>query len=750
MYAMQKRKLFLICFLLLSPFGAMVRANPVDIGRELINLQTADLSMILMVGKDSLLYFQHFGRKIGDASPFLDKQTYRRVDYGTDPHAYYASGGTGYREPALRVTHSDGDLNTELAYLGHQQKILAAGNVTETTIALQDKKQSLLVELVIRAYMRENVFTQRVVIKNMQKGSVILHNFYSSYLPLRAKRYYLTSFHGAWAQEMFMEESPLNHGIKTIENKMGVRTTHTENPSFLLSLDTPLNEHAGDVIGGALAWSGNYKLNFQIDEFDILSITAGMNPYASEYRLAPGEAFHTPEMIYTYSTSGAGGVSRNLHDWARRYNVYDAETIRPTLLNSWEGAYFTFNEKTLTDMMDEAADMGLEMFVLDDGWFGNKYPRNSSNQGLGDWQVARDKLPRGISYLADYAVNKGLQFGIWIEPEMVNPKSELAENHPEWIVQAKDRPVPTTRGQWLLDMTNPQVQEFVFGVFDDVMQQSENISYIKWDANRHVESVGSAFLPADRQSHFWIEYIRGLYNVYERIRTKYPQVLIQACSSGGGRVDYGALKYHQEVWTSDNTDARSRIFIQYGTNMIYPALVTGSHVSAVPNHQTGNITPLKFRFDMAMSGRFGMELQPKDLSGEEKIFARKAIENYKGIRDIVMKGDLYRIISPYEGKGLYAIMYVSKDKKRAVVFDYCFEYQGRTRNSQLLRLHGLDPQKRYKLSELNVDKSSFWGNNKLFPGEYLMYEGINPRLQKIYDSAIFLLEEVEKSIEETK
>lgn len=740
---MIKIKRFLRCFFLLFLFSQTIEAGTTDERDSVINLQTRDLSMIMTVGKDSVVYFPHFGRKIEDATPYLEKITYRRVDYGTDPHAYLAAGGSSYREPALRVTHSDGDLNTELAYVGHQREELSGGNVVRTTITMQDKKLPLVVELVVTAYREENVFTQKVNITNRQKRDVVLHNFYSSYLPVRAKKYYLNSFHGAWAQEMFMEESLLNHGVKSIENRMGVRTTHTENPSFVLALDMPLNEHAGDAIGGALAWSGNYKLNFQVDEFDILGITAGMNPYVSEYRLAPGETFHTPEMVYTYSTCGAGGVSRNLHDWARRYQVYDADTVRPTLLNSWEGAYFTFEEKTITDMMDDAADMGLEMFVLDDGWFGNKYPRNSSRQGLGDWQVTEGKLPRGIGYLADYAVNKGLQFGIWIEPEMVNPKSELAEKHPGWIVQAKGRPVPTTRNQWLLDMTNPEVQDFVFGVFDDVMQQSENISYIKWDANRHVESVGSTFLPADRQSHFWIKYTQGLYSVYERIRAKYPDVLVQACSSGGGRVDYGALKYHQEVWTSDNTDARSRIFIQYGTNMIYPALVTGSHVSAVPNHQTGNVTPLKFRFDMAMSGRFGMELQPKDLSDEEKAFARVAIENYKGIRDIIMEGDLYRIISPYEGKGLYAIMYVSKDKKRAVVFDYCFEYQGRTRNSQLLRLHGLDPSKQYKVSELNVEKSGFWGNDKVFSGEYLINEGINPKLEKMYESAVFVLEEVD-------
>ncbi|MDD4199641.1 MAG: alpha-galactosidase [Parabacteroides sp.] len=737
---MIKFKFYIIFSLLIFSLGETVHAGSEINELKVINLQTEELSMIMTVGKDSTVYFQYFGRKIDDASPYLDKQTYRRIDYGTDPHGYLAAGGRSYREPALRVTHSDGDLNTELAYVTHQQKELTDNNVVQTIITLQDKKLPLVVELIITAYVKENVFTQRVNIINKQNKSVVLHNFYSSYLPIRAKKYYLNSFHGAWAQEMFIEESLLNHGIKSIENKMGVRTTHTENPSFILSLDMPLNENVGDVIGGALAWSGNYKLNFEIDEFDILNITAGINPYASEYRLAPNETFHAPEMIYTYSTSGAGGVSRNLHDWARGYQVYDAQTIRPTLLNSWEGAYFTFNEQTITDMIDDAANMGLEMFVLDDGWFGNKYPRSSSTQGLGDWQVTQDKLPRGIDYLADYAINKGIKFGIWIEPEMVNPKSELAEDHPEWIVKADGRPVPTTRGQWLLDLTNPEVQDFVFEVFDDVMKQSDNISYIKWDANRHVQSVGSAQLTADAQSHFWIKYIQGLYSVYERIRDKYPNILIQACSSGGGRIDYGALKYHQEVWTSDNTDARSRIFIQYGTNMIYPALVTGSHVSAVPNHQTGNITPLKFRFDMAMSGRFGMELQPKDLSEKERAFAKEAIENYNRIRDIIMEGDLYRIISPYEGKGLYAIMYVSKNKKRAVVFDYCFEYQGRTRNSQSIKLKGLNPELDYKVTELNVEKSGFWGNKKVFSGEYLINEGINPQLQKIYDSAVFILE----------
>lgn len=706
-----------------------------------IHIETRNQSLIMTVSPEGELLFQHFGKKITDVSPFLKKQSYRRADLGTDPQVYSTAGGRNFREPALRVTHSDGDLNTELVYVSHHQSVLKDGNVQQTIITLKDKKLPLFVNLVFKAFRKENVITQSVEIKNEEKKDIVLHNYYSMYLPLKANSYYLNSFNGAWAREMQLEESRLTHGIKSIESRKNVRATHTENPSFLLSLNAPMNENYGEVIAGALAWSGNYKLNFELDEFNVLNISAGINPYASEYHLKSGSTFFTPEMVLTYSASGAGGASRNLHDWARNYQVYDPVTIRPTLLNSWEGAYFKFNEKTLTDMMDDAADMGLEMFVLDDGWFGNNYPRNNANAGLGDWQVNKTKLPKGIAYLADYAVNKGLKFGIWIEPEMVNPESDLAKKHPDWIVKSNGREATTMRQQWLLDLSNPKVQDFVFSVFDETMKLSPNISYIKWDANRHVESAGSAFLPADKQSHFWIDYVQGLYKVYERIRKKYPKVIIQACASGGGRVEYGALKYHQEVWTSDNTDALSRVFIQYGTNLIYPALVTGSHVSAVPNHQTNLTVPLKFRFDMAMTGRLGMELQPKAMPEKDKEFAKGAIATYKQIRDLVMFGDLYRINSPYDGTGYYSLMYASKDKSRAVVFGFCIDYQGRTLTPKF-RMNGLDPHKKYRLKELNVTKSKFWGDGEVFSGEYLMNEGINPQLQKVFDSGVYSLEEV--------
>ena len=431
-------------------------------------------------------------------------------------------------------------------------------------------------------------------------------------------------------------------------------------------------------------------------------------------------------------------MSRNIHRWARLHRLNHGTELRDVLLNSWEGVYFKVNQEGMDRMMADLADLGGELFVMDDGWFGDKYPRNNGETSLGDWTVCREKLPQGIEGLTESARKHGVKFGIWIEPEMVNPKSELAEKHPDWIVRPPKREAPTTRNQWLLDLTNPKVQDFVFGVFDNTMKLSDKIDYIKWDANRNANNVGSAYLPADEQSRFWIDYAQGFYKVMERIRAKYPDVLIQACASGGGRVEYGALKYFDEVWTSDNTEALSRARIQYGTSLFYPAVVMGSHVSATPNHQTGNITPIKFRFDMACAGRLGMELQPKQMTDAEKEFARRAIASYKEYRDIVMQGDLYRIGTPYDKSGCYGLMYVSKDRKQAVLFTYSLRYQGRSLIPKF-RLQGLDPKTGYTIRELNVDKSRNWFDGKTFSGEMLSNAGINPSMPKIYDSGVFLL-----------
>ncbi len=720
-------------------FSALIALFCTGLSAQVINIETDDVSMILTVNKSGEVLFQHFGSRISDPEIFLEKATYRRKDHCTDMLAYGAAGGRNFRYPALRVSHADGDLNTELKYVSHSQETISNG-VTQTCVNLKDPKTGLTVKLIYKAYGEENVISAHSEISNGTPGRIILHEVYAPAISLRSSKTLLTHFYGSWAREMQVDNTVLTHGIKSIESRKGVRTTHTENPSFMLSPGTEeFNENYGEVIAGALAWSGNFRINFELDEFDILTVMGGVNPYASEYPLEQGKSFTTPEMIYTYSFEGAGGASRNLHNWARNHRIYTGTKSCPTLLNSWEGAYFDFDTETLTKMVDDAASLGLEMFVLDDGWFGNKYPRNNAKQGLGDWQMNRKKLPKGIDHIASYAHSKGLKFGIWIEPEMVSPKSELAEKHPDWVVKAPEREATTIRNQWLLDMTNPDVQDFVFNTFENTLNLSENIDYIKWDANRHVESAGSEWLPDDEQSRFWIDYTKGFNNVLERIRAKYPDIMIQACASGGGRVEYGALKYFDEVWTSDNTEALSRVYIQYGTNLIYPAVVTGSHVSAVPNHQTNNITPLKFRLDIAAAGRMGFELQPSHMTEEEKALARRSIESYKMYRDIINEGDLYRIASPYDDEGFYSLMYVSKDKKRAVVFAYCIHYQSRTLVPNF-RLRGLDPEKTYLVKELNVNKSKFWGDGKSFSGSMLEGSGINPNLTRIYDSGIYYLE----------
>jgi alpha-galactosidase len=707
---------------------------------NLISLDTENLSLVFTVSNEGKLNLNYFGERIENKSAFSLKRSYRTAEYGTSNEAYSTAGGKNFREPALRITHFDGDLNTELVFVNSERVFDEENRTEELVISLKDKKYPLVVKLHYKAYKTENVYAMHTEIINDEKSDIELHNFYSFYLPIDARSYYLTHFYGTATKEMSVEEIPLQHGMFSIESRKGIRATHGENPSFMLSLNKPLDEDAGEVIAGALAWSGNFKLNFEKDEFNTLNLSGGINPYASEYKLAKGENFTTPKMIFTYSFNGAGQASRNMHDWARKEGLYDSKAVRPIVLNSWEGVYFSFTEEKIKQMIDEASELGIEVFVLDDGWFGNNYPRNDASMGLGDWQVNRKKLPNGIDYLAKYAVSKGMKFGIWIEPEMVNPKSDLANEHPDWIVKSEGREIPSKRNQWVLDMSNPDVQDFVFNVFDGVMQLSKDISYIKWDANRHLESVGSTWLPKDKQSHFWIEYVRGLYNVYDRIRAKYPNVMIQACSSGGGRVEFGSLKYHQDFWTSDNTDAHSRAFIQYGTNLIYPAIATGAHFSHVPNRHTKRVTPLKFRMDMAMTGRLGFEMKLSDLSAEEQGILKSSINEYKEIRDIIQFGDLFRIVSPYDDSGYYSLMYVSKDKKRALFYAFCLDYKGYLLTTNF-KLKGLSADKRYKIKELNNPNPSFWANGKTIEGDFLLKEGLNPNMNNAYQSIVLYLED---------
>lgn len=458
----------------------------------------------------------------------------------------------------------------------------------------------------------------------------------------------------------------------------------------------------------------------------IIVFFAGINEDNSEYHLKKDEVFVTPPLAFTYSNEGMSGVSRHFHRWGRNHRIAHGNELRKILLNSWEGVYFDVEETGMENMMADIASMGGELFVMDDGWFGVKHPRDNATQGLGDWIVDTRKLPHGIQGLIDAAKSKGIKFGIWIEPEMTNSKSELYEKHPEYVIKPGHRDHVYGRGgtQLVLDLSNPKVQDLVFEVVDTLMTKYPEIDYIKWDANMSVRSHGSQYLSADNQSHLYIDYHKGFETVLNRIRKAHPDVTIQACASGGGRANWGILPWFDEFWTSDNNDALQRIYMQWGTSYFFPAIAMGSHISASPNHQTFRRIPVKFRADVAMSGRLGLEMQPRDMNDEDKAVCRQAITDYKKIRPIVQFGDIYRLISPYDGKGVASLMYVTPEKDDAVFYWWKTET---FMNQQLPRvvMAGLDPDKIYMITELNrIDKEPLSFEGKTFSGRYLMSNGL--------------------------
>jgi len=412
------------------------------------------------------------------------------------------------------------------------------------------------------------------------------------------------------------------------------------------------------------------------------------------------------------------------------------------LLNSWEGAYFDFTEKTLTDMMDGVKELGGEMFVVDDGWFAkDKYARNDDTRGLGDWVINDKKLPKGLAWLANEAKNRGLKFGLWVEPEMANTTSELVDAHPDWVLREKTRPLRQGRGgtQVVLDMTNPALRDNIYGQLDALITSIPGLAYIKWDANADFMNVGSAYLAADRQPNLWFDYTAGLYDLLGRLRAKYPDIIMKACSSGGGHMDYGFLHYADEFWTSDDTDARQRVFIQWGAGHFYPACAMAAHVTIVPNEQTHRTTPLKFRFDVAMSGRLGFELHPIKMSPEDVAFAKKAVADYKRLRPVIQQGDLYRLASPWENT--YAsLMYVNDDKSQAVVFLYGLNRGIMSDFPAPLPIQGLALDKRYRVTEINKDKRDHSRvGGQVLSGAALMGMGLPVSLEGDYDSAAFEL-----------
>lgn len=645
----------------------------------------------------------------------------------------------------LQVQHADGAVTMRLAETGRHEDVLADGRVVR--IDLQDESRPFYVTRYVRSWNDCAAVETWVVIRHEEAADVRLlrADSFAAPVAIPAETVKVMGLTGAWAHEANVAESIVGNGqIVELASRSGTRDAWESNAAMMVQFQSDVSETSGRVLGLALEWTGTTCRRVRRSwNGKTTEVFAGVDMTTGPYVLAPGRTFVTPKAILVYSEAGRGEVSRQFHRWARRHCLPHGEALHDVLLNSWEGSYFSFTEETLLAMMDGVKAMGGEMFVLDDGWFGKgKYARDEKNKatvGLGDWYANDAKLPHGLGWLAKAANDRGLRFGLWVEPEMVNTKSWLAEAHPDWILRETDRPLVLGRGgsQVVLDLTNPAVRDYLFETIDTVYAEIPTLAYVKWDCNQNLSNPGSSYLSPNRQANLWYDYTVGLYDLFARYQTKRPDVMVQACASGGGHVDFGLLRYCDEFWTSDCTDPLARVFIQWGTSMFYPANAMACHVTASPNHQTGRKTPLKYRFDVAMSGRLGFELHPKDLSSDELAFAKRAVADYKRIRNVVQQGDLYRLVSPYEND-YAALMYVNADRTQAVVF-----ILGLDRASELkggLKLQGLAPELNYRVQELTTAGNRQPCDGTSVAGVRLMSEGLPYTLTGPYGSAVFYIE----------
>ena len=718
-----------LSFLLLATVAAM----PMLAKDILVN--TPNTTLLLKAEEGKPLHVSYYGEKISSVSQVYDA-------FSLWEEAYPAFGAGCQEITALDVKHADGNMSTELVYQSDAQQ--AEANATVYTVTLKDKIYDFEVDVCYRAYNNCDVIETWTVIRNNEKKPIVLQKYASGFMPFRQGDAWVTHQHGSWGAESQITEEPLKAGVFEVHDMNGAKNAVINRPNIMVSLDGKPRENEGRVVGAVLCWSGNFRMTIDTQGKRVHRLVAGINEAHSQYELKKGETFTTPELAFAYSNEGMGGVSRSYHRWARLNNkVHNGQQLRKILLNSWEGVYLNVSQDGMEKMMDGVKSLGGELFVMDDGWFGEKYQRSVDDCALGDWVTDTRKLPKGVPALEKAAADRGLKWGIWIEPEMTNTKSELYEKHPDWIVCHPTRTPITGRGgtQLILDMSNPKVQDFVFGVVDNIMKETPNTYYIKWDANFEIHNFGSHYLSADNQSHLYVDYHLGLKKTLERIRAKYPDLVIQCCASGGGRVNYGLMPYFEEFWVSDNTDAQQRLFIQWGTSMFFPSCAMAQHVSASPNHQTGRVIPLKFRFDVAMTGRLGMEMKPSDLNEKETEFARKAVQTYKDIRPIIQQGNLYRILSPYDKTGFCSEMFITDDKSEAVFFAYKFEqYVDLFRP----RFHfaGLDPNATYELTELNRQGGADHWEGKRITGTFLMKQGIEIALNGQFASKVIKLKKI--------
>lgn len=691
--------------------------------KKVIRISTDNTDLVLQVGDNGRLYQTYFGERLLHDADLQNFTWY--VHAGSDGsvstrgwEVYAGSGAEDYFEPALAVLHNDGNPSTILRYQSSETRQVEGG--TETIIRLRDDQYPVDVVLHYVAYPKENVIKTWSEISHQEKKPVVLSTYASTMLYFNRSAYYLTEFSSDWAKEAQMSSQQLQFGKKVIDTKLGSRAAMHTHPFFEVGLDQPVSEQQGTVLMGTLGWTGNFRFTFEVDNVGNLRVIPAINPYASNYELKPNTVFTTPEFIFTLSYDGASQGSRNLQAWALNYSLKDGKGSRLTLLNNWENTGFDFNQEILADLMKEAKHLGVDMFLLDDGWFANKYPRKDDHAGLGDWEVTHDKLPGGIPALVEAAKEADVKFGIWIEPEMVNPKSELFEKHPDWAITLPNRETYYYRNQLVLDLSNPKVQDYVYSIVENILKENPDVAFFKWDCNSPITNIYSSYLK-EKQGQLYIDHVRGVYNVMKRVKENFPGVPMMLCSGGGARCDYEALKYFTEFWCSDNTDPVERVYIQWGFSQFFPAKAMCAHVTS-----WNKATSVKFRTDVASMCKLGFDIGLKELTADELTYCQDAVANWKRLQPAIMDGLQYRLVSPYETNHM-ALNYVSQDRSKAVLFAY--DVHPRFQEKLMaVKLQGLDANKMYKVEEINLmpgTDSKLAAHGKVYSGDYLMKVGLD-------------------------
>jgi alpha-galactosidase len=701
---------------------------------KVFHLQMGNSSYIMQIVKGKYLAHLYWGKKLTFFSPghlltYKPRSSFSpNPDNGdsmfsldTLPQEYPAYGNSDFRNPAFHIQYENGTTVSELAYQSHKifkgkpkldglpATYVESKEEAETLeLYLADPLTNLKATLFYTVYNQMNVLTRSVRFENLGSKNAKLMEALSMSIDLNDSNYDLLHLYGSWAKERYIERKPLMNGLQSIYSNRG-SSSHQHNP-FMAILRPDADEDKGEVYGFSFVYSGNFVAQAEVDQYSTTRITMGISPFDFSWLLKPGQSFQTPEVVMVYSFEGLGDMSRTYHDLYRTRlcrGIYRDQT-RPILINNWEATYFDFNAEKIENIARTARQAGIELFVLDDGWFGK---RNNDNCSLGDWYVNKEKLPKGLNDLADRINKLNMKFGLWVEPEMISPDSDLYRKHPDWCLHVDNRHRTQARNQLVLDYSRQDVCDEIINVLTRIFS-SVSVSYVKWDMNRNMTEIGSKALPPERQRETAHRYILGLYRVLEVLTLRFPDILFESCSGGGGRFDPGMLYFMPQTWTSDNTDAIERIKIQYGTSIVYPAITMGAHVSTVPNQQVRRTTPLETRGNVAMSGNFGYELDLTKLSSGEYQKVKEQVAFYKGIRELVQFGDFYRLISPFSDNSA-AWMFVSKDKKEAFVA--YFKILNQSNDAiKYLRLKGLNKDFKYVICD----------TGEKYGGDELLYAGI--------------------------